>query len=101
MLCFISPFENVICGLLKLKTKRLLGTSPSTAEAKVFGVLWLPREAVWSHPIGLGEKKRVGAVFLKCYHSKYSGRKKKTVVLPMELEGSKMFTAYSFILLVF
>ena len=55
---------------------------------------------MWSRPIGLGEKKRVVAVFLKCYHSKYSRRKKKTV-LPMELEGSKMFTAYGFTLLVF
>ena len=34
-------------------------------------------EAMWSHTIGPGEKKRVGAVCLKCCHSKYSRRKKK------------------------
>ena len=101
MLCFISPFENVMCSLLKLKTKWLIGTSHSTAEVKGYSVFWLPREAMWSHTIGLGEKKRVGAVFLKCCRSKYSQRKKKTVVLPLELEGSKMFTAYGFTLLAF
>lgn len=101
MLCFISPFENVMCSLLRLKTKWLIGTSHSTAEVKVYSVFWLPREAMWSHTIGLGEKKRVGAVFLKCCRSKYSQRKKKTVVLPLELEGSKMFTAYGFTLLAF